>query len=168
MNIDIKNITCFGFQAPQKKSWLTQSRNLSAHGLNNIDKTAFEKSLADNVKFTYENLISISFVDLDTNTNYLVGFENKLKLWHLTIPDTTDEAIDENDKKEFFKSDIFKKICKRSIQIMTQAFDICKNHIMPIVSKGEFINLDEIKLEAILALLDDPTVKSNIKQGKHI
>jgi uncharacterized protein (DUF1778 family) len=34
---------------------------------------------------------------------------------------------------------------------------------MPIVSKGEFINLDEIKLEAILALLDDPTVKSNIK-----
>jgi hypothetical protein len=92
---------------------------LSAHGLNNIDKTAFEKSLADNVKFTYENLISISFVDLDTNTNYLVGFENKLKLWHLTIPDTTDEAIDDNDKKEFFKSDIFKKICKRSIQIMT-------------------------------------------------
>jgi len=40
--------------------------------------------------------------------------------------------------------------------------------IMPEVEHGRFIDLDEVKLEAILDMLDDPALRKNLKSGKHV
>ena len=63
-------------------------------------------------------MVSMSFKDLDTDFDYLAGFDNQLKLWKIELPDSSDDAIDQNDKKEFFKSEIFKKTCKRADVIL--------------------------------------------------
>ena len=39
---------------------------------------------------------------------------------------------------------------------------------MPEVKKGRFIDLDEIKLEAIIDMLDDPVFRKNLKTGKYM
>lgn len=168
MNIDPKNVACFGFTLPRKESWYVLLHSVSSNGWKSIDNKVFEKSLNDNVKFTYENMVSLSFTDLDTDIDYIAGFDNKLKLWNLIIPNSSAEALDPKDKKEFFKSDIFKKTCKRADEILTNAYKSCENMIIPEVKTGRFINLDEIKLEAIMDMLNDPTFRRNLKLGKFV
>jgi uncharacterized protein (DUF1778 family) len=109
----------------------------------------------------------MSFKDLDTDFDYIVGFDNKLKLWKIEMPGSSDDAISKEDKKEFFKSEMFKKTCKRADEILTNAYKSCENMIMPEVKTGRFINLDETKLEAIMDMLNDPVFRKNLKLGKY-
>lgn len=168
MNIDPKNIACFGFTLPKKDSWYYLLHPVATQGWQSIDEEQFEKSLNDNVIASYQNMVSMSFKDLDTDFDYLVGFDNQRKLWKIEMPDSSDDAIDQNDKKEFFKSELFKKTCKRADEILTNAYASCKNMVMPEVEHGRFIDLDDIKLSAILYMLDDPQFRKNLKLGKYI
>ena len=106
MNIDPKNIACFGFTLPKKDSWFQLLHPVATQGWQSIDEKQFEKSLNDNVIAAYQNMVSMSFKDLDTDFDYLAGFDNQLKLWKIELPDSSDDAIDQNDKKEFFKSEL--------------------------------------------------------------
>jgi len=40
--------------------------------------------------------------------------------------------------------------------------------LMPVIKKGEMINVDEIKLEAIMHFLDDALLRKNLKLGKFV
>lgn len=166
MNIDPKNIACFGFTLPRKDSWYVLLHNVPNGGWKNINEKLFEDDLQKNVVASYQNMVSMSVKDLDTDFEYLIGFDNQLKLWKMELPGSADDAIELNDKKEFFKSDIFKRTCKRADEILTNAYKSCTSMIMPEVKKGRFINLDETKLEAIMDMLDDPVFRKNLKLGK--
>lgn len=168
MNIDPKNIACFGFTLPKKDSWYYLLHPVATQGWQSIDEEQFEKSLNDNVIASYQNMVSMSFKDLDTDFDYLVGFDNQRKLWKIEMPDSSDDAIDQNDKKEFFKSELFKKTCKRADIILSQAYKSCTAMIMPEVKKGRFIILDEIKLEALIDMLNDPVFRKNLKTGRYL
>lgn len=162
------DIACFGFTLPRKESWYMLLHKVSSSGWKAVEDGKLEKSLAGNVKSSYENMVSMSFKDLDTDFEYLCGFDNKLKMWKLELPDSPDDAISKEDKKAFFKSEIFKRTCKRADEILTNAYESCKNMIMPEVEHGRFIELDETKLEAIMDMLDDPIFRKNLKIGKYV
>jgi hypothetical protein len=53
MNIDPKNIACFGFTLPRKNSWYVLLHSVADNGWKSIDETIFEKTLNDNVKSSY-------------------------------------------------------------------------------------------------------------------
>ena len=167
MNIDPKNITCFGFSLPRKESWYMVLHKAASDGWRAIDQKQFESNLDKNVKDSYEYMVKIEFKDLDTDFDYVVRFDNKIKMWEMVLPGSDEDAIDKKDKTEFFKSDLFKKTCKRADEILTNALKSCQNMIVPEVKRGRFINLDEIKFEAIIDMLNDPMFMKNLKRGKH-
>jgi hypothetical protein len=47
MNIDPKNIACFGFTLPRKDSWYVLLHSVVDNGWKSIDETIFEKTLND-------------------------------------------------------------------------------------------------------------------------
>lgn len=167
-NIDLHDIACFGFTVPRVESWCVLLRSISSGGWKNVDTAEFEKSLAANVISSYENLVSVSFKDLDTDFEWLCGFDNKLKLWKLELPGSPDDAVDPADKKAFFKSETFKKTCKRADEILSNALKSCESVVMPAVEQGMFINVDDIKLEAVLHMLSDSALRKNLKAGKYV
>ena len=168
MNVDLKNIACFGFTLPRKDSWYMVLHKAASSGWKSIDVDLFQKTLNENVLGAYEHMVNIQFVDLDTDTEYLAVFDNKRKLWKLEIPGSDDEAVSLEDKKAFFKDEQFKRTCKRAEEILTNALKSCESMIMPEVEKGNFINVDEIKLEAILDMIKDPSFMRPLKLGKYI
>lgn len=167
MNIDIKHITCFGFTSPKKNSWLKLIDTIPSSGWKSINEQAFEVNLNNNTIASYKNIASIKFKDLDTDFEYEAKFFNNQKQWKLELPGSADDAISKDDIKAFFNSDEFKKICVRADKIFSNAYKASIDLIMPEVKKGKFINLDEIKFEAILTMLDDPQFRKNFKQGKY-
>ena len=168
MNIDLKNIECFGFTFPRKDSWYVVLQKSVSKGWKSIDIDTFQKTLNENVLRSYEYIVNILSRDIDTDTEYLASFNNKKKLWKLEIPGSDDDAVSPEDKKAFFKDENFKRTCKRADEILKNALASCENMIMPEVEKGNFINVDEIKLEAILDMIRDQTFMKNLKLGKYI
>lgn len=168
MNVDLKNIACFGFTLPRKDSWYVLLHKVVSEGWKSIDIDTFQKTLNENVLEAYEHIVNILLRDIDTDTEYLARFDNKKKLWKLEIPGSDDDAVSPEDKKAFFKDENFKRTCKRADEILKNALTSCENMIMPEVEKGNFINVDEIKLEAILDMIKDQTFMKNLKLGKYI
>lgn len=168
MNIDLKNIACFGFTLPRKDSWRTVVHKVEASGWKSVDMDSFQKTLNENVLGAYEHIVNIQFMDLDTDTEYLAVFDNQKKLWKLEIPGSDDEAVSPEDKKAFFSDEQFKKTCKRAVEIMANALEMAEEVIMPEVKKGRFIDVDEIKLEAIIDMLKDQSFMSPLKLGKYV
>ena len=169
MTVDIKNIFAFGFTFPRKDSWQMLLKPVANSGKwSSIDLEQFQKVLNENVLATYENLIAISFVDLDSDTEFRASFINQKKLWKLEIPGSPDDAVSEDDTRAFFKAEEFKKICKRADEILNNAYTACDKLLIPVIKKGEMINVDEIKLEAIMHFLDDPLLRKNLKLGKFV
>lgn len=167
-NIDLHDIACFGFTLPKDLSWYVLLHTVSTDGWKAIDEVAFEKSFSKNITSSYENMISISFKDLDTDFTYLCGFDNNAKLWKLEMPGSPSDVISNDDYKAFFKSEVFKKICKRADAVLTNALNSCTKYVMPEIKQGKFIEVDTIKLEAILYMLNDSIFRKNLKTGKYM
>lgn len=168
MNVDLKNIACFGFTLPKKDSWYVVLHKAASEGWKAIDMDTFQKTLNENVLGAYEFMVNIQCKDIDTDTEYLAIFDNQKKLWKLEIPGSDDAAVSPEDKKAFFKDEQFKRTCKRANEILNNVLKSCESMIMPEVEKGNFIGVDEIKLEAILDMIKDPSFMNNLKMGKYI
>lgn len=168
MNVDLKNIACFGFTLPREESWYMVLHKVNSSGWKSIDMDAFQKTLNENVLGAYQYMVNIQFRDIDTDTEYLAVFDNQKKMWKLEIPGSDDDAVSPDDKKAFFKDEQFKRTCKRAEEILKNALKSCEGMIMPEVEKGKFIDVDEVKLEAILDMIKDPSFMKNLKMGKYI
>ena len=168
MNIDLKNITCFGFTLPRKDSWYIVLHKVSSAGWKSIDVNKFQKQFNENVLGSCDYMVNIQFKDIDSDTEFLAVFDNVKKLWKLEIPGSPDDAVSKTDKKAFFSNEMFKKTCKRAEEILTNAASSCQNMIMPEVEKGNFIDVDEIKLEAVLDMINDSSFMKNLKMGRYI
>lgn len=168
MTVDIKNIFCFGYGIPKKDSWQTMLQQVNNSGWKSIDADKFEKLFNENVLATYESLIGIQFTDLDSDIEFKASFNNQKKLWKLEIPGSPDDAVSEEDTRAFFKDEVFKKVCKRADELLTNAYASCIDKVMLRVEKGMMISVDETKLLAIVHFLEDTLLRKNLKLGKFI
>lgn len=116
---------------------------------------------------SYNHIVNVQARDIDTDTDFLAAFDNVKRLWTLEIPGSEAGAVSPADKAAFFKSEPFKQVCRRAGEVLQRAYDSCQKLIMPEVSKGNFIDVDEIKLEAILDMLRDPSFMGALKLGKY-
>lgn len=169
MTIDIRNITCFGFYPHKSTSYVTYLKKAQVKGYNNLsdkEKDTIENQLAESIEKAYDKLVSISFVDLDTEFKYECYFDNIKKLWKLELPGSSDDAISDEDLTKFVKDPFFKKICLRCDEYLSEAYKLCNSIVIPNVVAGKLLKINEIKLEAICDMLRDPSLRRNLKFAK--
>lgn len=169
MTIDIRNITCFGFYPHKSTSYITYLKRAQVKGYNSLsdnEKDTIENQLAESIEKAYDRLVTISFVDLDTDFKYECYFDNIKKRWKLELPGSSDDAIADEDLANFVKDPFFKKICMRSDEYLSEAYKLCNSIVIPNVVAGKFLKVNEIKLEAICDMLRDPSLRRNLKFAK--
>jgi hypothetical protein len=166
MTVDIKYIECFGFTSPKEASWLSLSKKVASKGWKAIDEQAFSDSLTVNVNTSYENIALFKFKDLDTDFDYICKFDNQNMKWILELPGSDLDAVTDEDIKTFQDSEEFKKFKTKVLEVTSQASEAAKKILLPIIQTGKFIDVDEIKLEAELDMLDNPDFVKSLANGK--
>lgn len=87
-------------------------------------------------------------------------------MWGLQVQDSPKAEISIEDKAAFFKSDMFKKIAQRTADIVLRANDEYEQVIDWHLKNGELLEVDEVKLSAILHLIGQTLTISNLRNGK--
>lgn len=168
-NLDLRKITCFGWQAPKDKNWQKIAAAAATKGWSrSVDKKAFESCFAANVEASYKNLMVAVFEDLDTSILWQVAFDNNKKLFDLSIFESAEAEVTLEQKAAFFKSDMFKRTSKRAYACIIAGRDTYNKTVAEHVNAGELLEVDEPKLEAILAFCSDQQLLSNFRLGKYI
>ena len=86
--------------------------------------------------------------------------------WVLELPGSDLDAVSDEDIKSFQDSEEFKKFKAKVLEITSQALDTAKKILLPNIRTGKFIDVDEIKLEAELDMLDNPDFVKSLASGK--
>lgn len=73
-----------------------------------------EQSLKKNIEASYNCLAKASIKDLDTDIEYAVSFLNDKKLWKIEVLGSKEAEVLDEDRDEFFASDLFKKLLKKA------------------------------------------------------
>ena len=166
-NFDFTFCECFGFTSPRAKSWTKLAEVVFAKK----DKQALkdlEKSLKWNVESSYYRLVGAGVKDLDSDIEYFVSFVNGKKLWDIEIKDSKDAEVLPEDKEEFFKSDLFKKLLKQASTDLDEAAKLYKDVVKQHIEAGELMEVDETKLERVIFDCNDKLLMKNLKSGKHL
>ncbi len=166
-NFDFTFCECFGFTSPRAKSWT----KLAEAAFAKKDKQALkdlEKSLKWNVESSYYRLVGAGVKDLDSDIEYFVSFINGKKLWDIEIKDSKDAEVLPEDKDEFFKSDLFKKLLKQASTDLDEAAKLYKDVVKQHIEAGELMEVDETKLERVIFDCNDKLLMKNLKSGKHL
>lgn len=169
-NLDIKKIDIFGWSLPKSDCWwyiIGQAISNGWRGWQSIDVKKVEQSLKTNILSSYNRLFSSVFEDLDDSIHYTVYFDNQKRLFNLELTNTKTGEILPEQKKEFFKSEIFKKTAARAYEILVRAKDQIEKFVMKHIEQGELLEIDEIKLEAIVHMLNDQVLMKNFRLAKY-
>lgn len=86
--------------------------------------------------------------------------------WTLELPGSDLDAVTDEDIKAFQDSEEFKKFKTKVLEVTSQASEAAKKLLLPIIQTGKFIDVDEIKLEAELDMLDNPDFVKSLASGK--
>ena len=165
-NLDLNEWYCFGIEHPKENSWTTIALKSRTLGWKAIDVKKLENSLRQNVDSSYLFLASFYLTNLDDDMKYLCFFDNQKGMWGLQIQDSPKAEIDLEEKSNFFKSDMFKKIAERTADLIQRANDEYEQVIDQHLKNGELLEVDEIKLSAILHLANQKVTMQNLRSGK--
>ena len=176
-NLDLKQITVFGrgnnFEEvegkkgePAGQDWAEIAEQSKTVGWKNIDKEALEKSLAEDAETCYFRLVSFNVTDLDDDTVWHASFLNSKGLWDLEIADSPKADVEPEQMADFFSSEEFLKIAKKAGWILEGARSLLEEVINDPLENGELLDVDEVKLAAIMHWLSDKQVMENLRSGK--
>ena len=87
-------------------------------------------------------------------------------MWGLQIQDSPKAEIELEQKADFFKSELFMKIASRTADLTLRALDEYNNVIEQHLKDGELLEVDEVKLSAILHIITRQLTIDNIRNGK--
>lgn len=73
-------------------------------------------------------------------------------MWSLQVQDSPKAEISLEQKADFFKSDMFKKVAGRTADLVARAVVQYNEVIEQHLKSGELLDVDEVKLAAILHL----------------
>lgn len=118
-NLDLKRVTCFGWQKnPSETCWYNKCLLAQKLGWENSDKMGIELSLKENVDNCYFCIATLDFTDLDDDTPYRAEFENTKMMWKLSIKDSPRAELEMQQIGDFFKSDLMKKAAQRTADLV--------------------------------------------------
>lgn len=165
-NLDLKSIQMFGAMSKNVPNWIDLAQQSKTFGWKKTDRKSLEKSLAKNVEQSYFRIISFSIVDLDNDIEWRASFQNDKGLWNLEIANSPRADIEPSQMRDFFSSDLFKKIAKKAGQILNEAKNLLKDVLMLHIENGELLDINDVKLSAIMHWLENKQFCENLKSGK--
>lgn len=177
-NLDLKQITVFGRgnnfkDVAGKKTgetagpdWAELAEQSKTVGWKNIDREALERSLTEDVEACYFRLVSFNVVDLDDDTVWHASFLNSKGLWDLEIANSPKADVEPQQMADFFSSEEFLKIAKKAGWILEGARALLEEVVNEPLENGELLEVDEVKLAAIMHWLSDKQVMENLRSGK--
>ena len=84
---------------------------------------------------------------------YALSFDNNKALWKVEIFNSPKAEMTIEERANFFKSSMFKKIAKKTYYHLLNAYNIFNKSVKYYVENGELLLVDTVKLEAILSFL---------------
>lgn len=165
-SLDLKSITIFGGKKTDEQTWAQLAEQSKTLGWKSIDQTVFQKSLARAVETCYFRLVSFNAETLDDEMRWHASFLNGKSLWDLELADSPKAPVEPEQMGEFFSSEAFKKIAKRAGWILKSTRDLISEVVVPHLEAGELLEVDEVKLAAIMHWLDDKQLLENLITGK--
>lgn len=119
--LDLRYVICFGYSFPKSDSWTNIAQVAIDKGWSNIDAKALEKDFMHNIEACYYNIAQFTLENVEDDMSYLLQFDNNKGLWHVSIKDSPKAEMTIEQRANFFKSEIFKKIAKQAYYIITDA-----------------------------------------------
>lgn len=166
--LDLRYAKCFGYSVPEEKNWKYLADQADNLGWNNVDVKQLEKNLTQDVEKSYMKIAQFKLTNVDDETDYILSFDNNKSLWDLHIAHSPKAELDIEERADFFKSKLFKKITQRTydrILSAKQTYDkIVKQHL----ENGELLLVDVVKLDAILSFIDTEHFLDNLLNGKYL
>lgn len=164
-NLDLRGISIFGGREG-RLAWSELAKQSKTLGWQNIDRLALAKSLARAVDATYFRIVSFKAEDLDTEITWHASFLNDKGLWELEIFDSPRAEVEPEQYRDFFSSASFKKIAKKAGWILEESRKLLEDIIEPKLYIGDLLEVDEVKLAAIMHWLSDKQWMENLRTGK--
>lgn len=154
--LDLRAERCFGWQPKANiHCWYNLSLTGKANGWTEPLVQRVEKSLKQNVDDCYFCLAQLDFVDLDDDIRYHAQFDSAKGMWKLSIADSPDAELELEQIGNFFKSDLMKKCAKRCYDLIVRAYKEFEETLRPMLEDGQFLEVDEVKLAAILHFISE-------------
>ena len=168
-DLDLREAFCFGWERDaKKKCWYNKSLEAKMIGWKNADVPGIQLSLKQNVDACYFYLVNFYFVDLEDETRWHAFFDNSKGLWRLEIQDSPKAEIDAQQYADFFASDMMKKSSARAYDLIKRAEKEYYETLQKRIEEGELLEVDEVKLEAILHFINDSLLMENLKNCKWV
>ena len=166
--LDLRTARCFGFQQPTKNSWLYIAKQAKDTGWQLNRTSQLEKSLTRDVEMSYFNIAEYTLKNLEDSVSYSLTFDNNKALWQVEITKSPDAEMSIEERADFFKSDMFQKISKKTYFRLNEAKEIYEDIVKQHLDNGELMLVDEVKLNAILKFLETEYFMQNILNGKYL
>lgn len=166
--LDLRYARCFGFALPEKDNWLKIAKQSEDINWNLIDVKQLENSLSKDVLKSYLFIAEYKLVNVDDDMGYTIKFNNNETLWQVEITGSPKAEMTIEERANFFKSDMMKKIAKRTYQILLNAKDTYDKIVDYHMKNGELLLVDLTKFEAIYSFLDNDHFMQNILDCKYL
>lgn len=167
MNLDIVDYRVLGMADGKDDS--TNWRILFKKNKEVPKGTAARRWFAESAEFAYSSLATLDIKNLDDSIEYRLSFSNQRKLWNLTLKNTENPEdpaaeVDPKFKIDFMKDDYIKKAVLQVWAKLEDTRRTLEKIVMQKIETGEYIDINETKLEAELHMLQDQTLMANLKK----
>lgn len=166
--LDLRAAHCFGFRLPEKKCWKYIADQAEDLGWKQIDVEQLEKSFSKDVEDSYLKIAEFKLVNVDDDMAYYLWFDNNKALWGVEILDSPEAEISVEERADFFKSEMFKKIAKKTYSKLVNADKTFNEIVKQHVDNGEMLLVDDVKLDAVLHFLSLDYFLKNLLNGKYL
>lgn len=166
--LDLRGARCFSYSVPEQKNWKFLADQADDVGWKLIDSKQLERNLAKDVEASYMKIAQFKLVNVDDDTSYTLWFDNNKKLWNVSISDSPKADLDVEERANFFKSDMFKKVAKKVYYRLISAKESYDNIIRHHLEHGELLLVDTVKLNAIIHFLESEHFLDNLLNGKYL
>lgn len=166
--LDLRSAKCFGYSVPETKNWKYLADQADDVGWKLIDVKTLERNLTKDVEDSYFKIAQFNLTNVDDDIDYSLWYDNNKALWEVKIKDSPKAELTIEERADFFKSDMFKKIAQKTYGKIISAKKTYDNIVEPRMNNGELMLVDVVKLDAILTFIDTEHFMDNLLNGKYL
>ena len=112
--LDLRSAKCFGYSVPETKNWKYLADQADDVGWKLIDVKTLERNLTKDVEDSYFKIAQFNLTNVDDDIDYSLWYDNNKALWEVKIKDSPKAELTIEERADFFKSDMFKKIAQKT------------------------------------------------------
>ena len=166
--LDLRSAVCFGYSSPKAHSWTQLAENAATVGWKNADIRQLAKDLAVNVERCYHKIAQFKLTNVNDDMTYTVWFDNNKNLWDVEVANSPKAGLLPEQKADFFGSEMFKSIAKRTYFWLVNAKKVYDQTVAQHVESGEMLDVDVVKLEAIIDFINTKHFMDNLRICKYL